>query len=61
VGLHARADTASNHHFVKLVAWYDDEWGYRRKVMDYITHLAGVDDAAENAAMWLEVRIRSGE
>lgn len=29
--------------FVKLVAWYDNEWGYSCKVVDLIEHAANVD------------------
>ena len=29
--------------FVKLVAWYDNEWGYSCKVLDLIAYMAKVD------------------
>ncbi|KMU83010.1 glyceraldehyde-3-phosphate dehydrogenase [Coccidioides immitis H538.4] len=34
---------ALNDHFIKLVAWYDNEWGYSRRVIDLIAYIAGVD------------------
>ena len=36
----AAAGIMLNDHFVKLVAWYDNEWGYSNKVLDMIAYTA---------------------
>jgi glyceraldehyde 3-phosphate dehydrogenase len=38
----AEAGISLNDNFVKVVAWYDNEWGYSCKLLDLIAHMSTV-------------------
>lgn len=39
----AKAGIQLNKNFVKVVAWYDNEWGYAKRMVDMTYHMAKVD------------------
>jgi glyceraldehyde 3-phosphate dehydrogenase len=39
----AKAGIALSGHFVKLISWYDNEWGYSRRVLDLIVYISKRD------------------
>jgi glyceraldehyde 3-phosphate dehydrogenase len=38
----AKAGIALNDNFVKVVAWYDNEWGYSNKIIDLVQYMGTV-------------------
>jgi len=43
----AKAGIALNKNFIKLVSWYDNEWGYSRRVLDLLSYIAKVDASSK--------------
>lgn len=42
----ASAGIQLNKNFVKLIAWYDNEWGYSQRVVDLLVYAAQKDGNA---------------
>ncbi|AMA10240.1 type I glyceraldehyde-3-phosphate dehydrogenase [Picosynechococcus sp. PCC 73109] len=45
----AGAGMALNEHFFKVVAWYDNEWGYANRVLDLLLSMAAKEKETEMA------------
>jgi glyceraldehyde 3-phosphate dehydrogenase len=45
----ANAGIALNDTFVKVVSWYDNEWGYSNKVVDLISYIHNVESGLEKS------------
>lgn len=39
----AKAGIMLNPQFVKIVAWYDNEWGYSNRILDLLNHMHKID------------------
>ena len=44
----AKAGIMLSPTFVKVITWYDNEWGYSNRMLDMINHMAKVDAAASH-------------
>lgn len=40
----AEASLELNPNFFKLIAWYDNEWGYSNKILELISHMYSIDN-----------------
>jgi glyceraldehyde 3-phosphate dehydrogenase len=39
-----------DHDFIKLIAWYDNEWGYSQAAVHMLSYMHAIDEAAAKTA-----------